>query len=465
MKDHSISTLSTNTATTSKMNTLSTISKNRSNKSNILELHYNDDLKDFLKVTEFKEFKLNQKQEYAKIDDSDLNILCIEDLDLRDALKAKEFDEKDFNIVNKFLRIEEEELINKKNNDLNNKRNNDGKDNNIRDNTENDDEDFVLNQINNKLFKDDEFQTGLFTSFDFKDRIQSLINNSFNFNSNNMTVLNKMSDKNSTESNNSEAERKITSEINDSFILDTCFADKDITYDNIVINFDKDTKKEKKYSSVSDEKKSEFEFLKKKEAIPEYENQIISYQNLNYVEKQKDIEIFPEKEEPFDKKLYEYFNKVAKEIKNEELKNKVKLVLKLVSYKDLKTKKFIFDNNTKNKLLNYWKDKYQKELNEATFREKSKILQEKLDNANPNNRLTEISKKFAETKKKANLRKKPFSRYKGQKSSSNIFSNFRAADKKGIFKFTSINLAKTNFAPKNYSRRRFSIDNNSLNIK
>lgn len=434
------------------------ITKTKTSRANLLDIHYNENLNDFLKLTEFKEFKLNQKQEYVKIEDSDINILCIEDLDLRDALKAKEFPEKDFNVVNNFLRIEEEEILNAKKNNLNSKNNNDEDDINIKNKNIDLEEDFVLNQINDKLFINDEFQPGLFTSFDFKDRIKSLINSSFNtyHNNNNINLnfLNEINEKNTSKSNISE-ERKFQTEINDSFILDTCFTDKDITYDNIIINFDKEIKKEKKETSLSDDRKLEYEFFKKSEAIPEYENQIISYQNLNYMEKQQSIEIFPEQEEAFNRKLFEYFVRVSKEIKDEGLKNKVKLVLKLILYKDQKSKKYIFNNKVKNQILNYWKNRYQKELSEATFIEKSKILKEKLDKVNPNNKLAEMSRKLAEKKMKTNLKKKAFNLF-GTKSSSNLFSSIRNGEKKFFSKFTPIRNNNKNFV------RRFSVGNVSV---
>lgn len=417
MNDRSSSSINTTMKTKS--------NKGRNVRPNILELHYNHSLPEFMKIVDFKEFKLKQIQEKQKNDDSDINVLLIEDLDLRDILKSKEFPEKDFNIVNRFLKIEEEEIINnEKNNNLNSKSSasgdynyttyndandiNENNDNNINKDKpiENDEEDLILSQINNKLFKDDEFQPGLFTSFDFKDKIKALIHNSlllntkvnFNVNQN----LNRLNAAFSTDSNYS-GELKMQSEIDNSFILNTCFTDKDIAYDNIVINFDQDAKKEKKETSVSEERKLEFELYKKSEAIPEYENQIISYQNLNYVQKQQDITITPEQDEEFNRKIFEYFVRVSKEIKDEGLKNKVKLVLKLIMYRDQKTKKYIFNNKTKNQILNYWKNKYQKELSEATFREKSRILQEKYEN--PNNKLIEMSKKLVDKKRKSNARR------------------------------------------------------------
>ena len=446
---------SSSTSATSKKSILKS-PINKGPRSNIIELHFNEKLKDFLKETEFKEFKLNKTQEYAKNDDSEMNALNIDDLDLRDALKAKEYPDRDFNIVNSFLKIEEEEILNAKNY-FNNKNTNNEKDLYMKNKKiQFDEEDSTLNQVNNRLFKDDGFQPGLFTSFDFKDKIKSIINSSFITygTSDNLNILNKMNEKNSCESNKTEEEEiKIAHDINDSFILDTCFTDKDINYDSIVINFNKDIKKEDTESSISEGKKLYFECFKKSEAIPEYENQIISYQNLNHIEKQESIEIYPEHEELFNRNLFEYFVKVSKGIKDEGLKNKVKLILKLILYKDPKTKKYIFDNKVKNKLLNYWKEKYQKELSEATFREKSKILKEKYDNANPNNKLFEMSKRFQE-RRKANLKK---GAYFGKKSSSNLLVNSRIGERKLYTRFVPIKNKNT--------RRRYSVDLRKINDK
>lgn len=437
MKDHHHkSTLSTSSNTKS--------ASTKHSRTNLLEIYYNENLKEYLQVTEFKEFKFNQKQEYAKTDDSDINILCIEDVDLRDMLKGKEFPEKDFNIVNSFLKIEEEEFVNMNDNNLNSKNTLDGNDVKIKNkNNEIEEEDSTLSQINSKLFTDDEFQPGLFTSFDFKDRIKSIINNSLNMNNNmHVNLFNKINnDKDSTESNYGTEELKLQSKIDDSFILDTCFTDKNITYDNIVINFDEEVKKEKKETSISEDRKLDFEYFPKVEAIPEYENQIISYQYLNHIEKQKSIDIFPEQDETFNRKLFEYFIKVSKEIKDDGLKNKVKLLLKLILYKDPKSKRYIFTHKVKNQLLNYWKNQYEKELNEATFREKSKILQQKFESVNPNNKVVELSKKLAENKRRANLKK-------NNRLNNNLFNSVRNGAK-SYSKFNSKNYGVN----KSYIRR------------
>ena len=419
----------------------------KSNK-NALELFYNEDLSEYLKVTEFKELKFNKKQEYAKAEDSDKNILYIEDLDLHDMLKGKEFPEKDFNVENSFLKIEEEEYLNIKNQQ--DKNITDDNNNNIKDKNnknkiiENDVDDSTFNQLNNKLFYDEEFQPGLFTSFDFKDKIKSIINSSLNIHQNNnntnLNTFNKMSDKNSSDSNFGE---ELKTNIDDSFILDTCLGDKDITYDNIIVNFDEEAKSEKKEESISDDKKLDFEYFKKEEAIPEYENQIISYQNINHIEKQKSINIVPEEDEIFDKDILEYFIKISKELKDEGLKNKVKLLLKVIMYKDKKTQKSIFTNKMKNDFFKYWKNKYEKELDEAAFKEKSKILQQRFDNVSVNNKTIESIRKPNDIKKKTNLRKHGYNYYRGN----NLFKSIRNDKKKN----TRINTKST--SPMKHARR------------
>ena len=53
----------------------------------------------------------------------------------------------------------------------------------------------------------------------------------------------------------------------------------------------------------------------------------------------------------------------------------------------------------------YWKNRYIKELEEATFKEKNKILQQKLDSLDPNNKIIELTKKKKIEKRKSQTRK------------------------------------------------------------
>ena len=213
----------------------------------IVELDYNRNLDDFSKtIDKFKELKIGQKQELVKNEEDDLNILYYEDNELKDLINNKEFAEKEFNIVNNFLRVEEEENLYKKES---------FEDKDTKFNFElqpDDDTDIVLKQLNNKKLLDEEFQPGLFTSFDFKDKIKSLVFNSltpsrsnFDFNNKNFNYKRK-----NDSSDLDFDEIKPDIEDMDGFILDLCLGDKNLDSDNIIINFnDENIEEEKKLKS------------------------------------------------------------------------------------------------------------------------------------------------------------------------------------------------------------------------
>ena len=341
----------------------------------ILELDYNRNLEDYSKtIDEFKELKINQKEEAVKNDEDDISILYYEDTELKEMLNDKIFPEKEFNIVNKFLRVEEEDNLLSNENSKNHS------------NIANfefgiDDDGIVLSQLSQKLLVDEEFQPGLFTSFNFKDKIKSLIYNALT--SKNIEFEYNIKKINNNEKTGSsyyskESDIKYEEEDKDGNILNICLRDNNIESDNIIINFNKEAKEKERKGSSIDEEKTNFEGFPKSEAIPEYENQIISYQNYNQIQQNETFSSHPNIiEDAFDVKLFDYLASVSKIIQDRGLKNKIKLIIKLILYKDPETKKHIFNNREKNELLLYWKNKYMKELEEATLKEKKKILKQK----------------------------------------------------------------------------------------
>ena len=76
-----------------------------------------------------------------------------------------------------------------------------------------------------------------------------------------------------------------------------------------------------------------------------------------------------------------------------------------------------------------------------------------MDRTNPNNKIVEMSKKL-QNKRKANLVKRGFNNYSGQKSSNNLFNTLKHGEKKLYSRLFSVN-PKVN----NVNRRRFSIGN------
>lgn len=403
-------------------------SRQKSPKTLILELDYNHDLEDFSKtIDNFKELKINQKQELVKNEEDDINILYFEDAELKNLVNRSEFPDKEFNIVNRFITVEEEEnLLNKKANS------------NINFELGTSVDSIIISQLNEKILLDEEFQPGLFTSFDFKDKIKSLIYNSltptkpnFKFNCDGHRKGNKIFGTNSSknfDSSFSGDENKLNEEHldNDGLILDMCLSDKDLESENIVINFNEEEKEEqKKYASILDEEKKDFQGFNKKEAIPEYENQIISFQNYYKIDHREGVVKHPEiEEDSFNNELLEYLAKVTKALKDKNLKNKVKLIMKQIIYQDDESKKEIFENKEKNELLSYWKNSYMKELEEIVFKEKNKILQEKLENSDPYDQYLELVKKRRQRKKKSRTRKSVFgfNNLFGSSKSNNIYN-------------------------------------------
>ena len=421
-------------------------SRQRSPQTLILELDYNHNLEDFSKtIDNFKELKINQKQELVKNEEDDINTLYFEDYELMNLINKREFPDKEFNIVNRFITLEEEETLLKK-----------GNEDNLNINYGSIDDSIIISQLNQKKLLDEEFQPGLFTSFNFKDKVKSLIYNSltptkpnFKFNYDYNKKRNKIFNSNSSnnfDSSSSGDYIKLNNENedNDGLILDICLNDKDLESDNIIINFNDEVKEEeKKDGSILDEEKKDFEGFNKKESIPEYENQIISFQNYYQIEhigdiiKQPDIE-----EDSFNSELFDYLAKVSKTIQDKGLKNKIKLIMKQIIFQDDKSQKPIFDNKEKNELLLYWKNRYIKELEEVIFREKNKILQEKLENPEPYDKYIEFTKKRRLDKKKTTMKRVGYSNSNliGSSKTNNIFSNnFPRTNTK---KYSNTNLIK-----------------------
>ena len=217
----------------------------------------------------------------------------------------------------------------------------------------------------------------------------------------------------------------------DGFILDLCLGDKNLDSDNIIINFnDENIEEEKKLKSSLEEEKTNFEGFKKSDAIPEYENQIISFQNYYQIEHKEDLSNHPKfEEESLDGKVFDYLANVSKIIQDKGLKNKIKLIMKLLLFKDDKSKKNVFNNKEKNELLLYWKNSYIKELEDATFKEKNKILQQKLDSLDPNNKIIEMSRN-KKGKSKSHNRKSSLGSYSSLSGGFRGSGNFIQVNKK-----------------------------------
>ena len=295
----------------------------------------NEKLNDFYKTTEFKKTLFETTRNDDKGNDTNFNSTKFE-INLKEKLKDAINEEKDFQIVNTFLNLHDE---------------NDN--NNILDGVEN----ININDLRNRLLINKKFSPGIFSEFDFMDKIKNIIINS----------LEKFGNKNNTLENN-EKILNFPNEIDNDFILDVCLNDNSIDYTK---HFFYDKK-----NFLSNEFDEDESLISKDKAIFEYENQIMSYLSVYEIDKQSKINYIHEVDEKLDYDAYTFFKSMIIKEKNKNLKNKLKLILRTLNYIDPTSHIPILSNTIKNNILRSWKENYVQQLN-SLMKEKKKNLEEK----------------------------------------------------------------------------------------
>ena len=195
----------------------------------------NKKLKDFYKVSEFKQFNIENNKNLNKNENKDV-YSSQTDLNLREIFNSEFFEDKEFQIVNSFLKIENE-YDNDNQSDI--------------ENTE--------KQLRKKMFFNENFNAGIFSDFDFFDKTRDLIINSltpYKINNNKTKKIDLLTLKNE--------------EINNNLILDLCI-------ENEIIDFSKKNNQIKLFQSSQDNSSfvDETDIIEKEKAIFEYENQIM----------------------------------------------------------------------------------------------------------------------------------------------------------------------------------------------
>ena len=201
----------------------------------VLELFkVNEKLNDFYKTTEFKKTLFETRRNNDNGNDTNMSSTHF-DINLKEKLEEAINDEKDFQIVNTFLNLYDEK-----------------DDNNILDGGQN----INVNNLQKRLLTNQKFSPGIFSEFDFIDKIKRIIINS----------LEKFGNKNNTLENN-EKILNFPNEIDNDFILDVCLNDNSIDYTK---HFFYDKK-----NILSNEFDEDESLISKDKAIFEYENQIM----------------------------------------------------------------------------------------------------------------------------------------------------------------------------------------------
>ena len=299
----------------------------------------NKKLKDFYKVSEFKQFNIENNKNLNKNENKDV-YSSQTDLNLREIFNSEFFEDKEFQIVNSFLKIENE-YDNDNQSDI--------------ENTE--------KQLRKKMFFNENFNAGIFSNFDFFDKTRDLIINSltpYKINNNKTNKIDLLTLKNE--------------EINNNLILDLCI-------ENEIIDFSKKNNQIKLFQSSQDNSSfvDETDIIEKEKAIFEYENQIMSYLKLNDIERQIEICYNTGQDEPLDYNSYTFFKSNIIKEKNKDLKNKLKLILRTLNYVDPVSKIPILSNKIKNNILRAWKENYNNQLKILLEQKRAELEEKKLN--------------------------------------------------------------------------------------
>ena len=320
----------------------------------------NQNLEDFIEVSEFKKFQIENKK-IEKEDEDKIIINSKEDIELLEKLHTFLPEDKKFQIQNYFL-------------DVNNNIKNDKEDNNIKifnHNIKNIDEK-TLAILNKKKIFNNNFETDNFSNSDFIKKVKTIIINFFykkfflKSNQNNENIIN-----NNIKNNNNN--NPIPEEITNDYIFDQIISTEIPFFSKQKIL----NTSHSKNNSISENNSNVISNNDLSNAIYEYENQVLSYMKSNEIDPQITLNFIPEKDEPFDIETYLFFKNLIIKEKNKPLKNKIKIVLRAINYKDPIFHREIFDNKIKNKILKYWKKKYLKEVELETNERKNFIEAEK----------------------------------------------------------------------------------------
>ena len=328
----------------------------------------NQNLEDFIEVSEFKKFQIENKK-IEKEDEDKIIINSKEDIELLEKLYSFLPEDKKYQIQNYFLDV----------GDINNK--NDNENNNIKifnHDLKNINEKTIV-ILNQKKLYNNNFETDNFPNSVFIKNVKSIIIDFFHKkfflskNNNNNIINENINLNNNKKQNINNNNNSISNEITNEYIFDQII--------NTEIPFFFKQKipnsSQSKNNSISENDSNIISNSDLSEAIYEYENQVMSYMKSNEIDPQITLNFIPEKNEPFDIETYLFFKNLIIKEKNKPLKNKIKLVLRAINYKDPIFHREIFDNKIKNKILKYWKEKYLKEVELETNERKNFIEAEK----------------------------------------------------------------------------------------
>ena len=246
----------------------------------------------------------------------------------------------------------------------------------------------AIEQVKNKIFYNEGFRPGLFSSLNPNGKFYSIIYEMLGPPKDNLYLYD-------TQTFSSKSYDGI---ITNNSILDLCLQDKDIFDENIILKSKKMIKNINNVNNVNnlntintisengeEISKSESKSSKSsssneeedlKEAVYDIKygpNMIITHKSL-FIEKQNSFTLYPQAEEELDHKIFDFFYEMSEKIDNYDLKNRIKLILDMINYIEQESQKPIFTNKIKNSILTLWKEKYIKQAEMLEIELRKKII-------------------------------------------------------------------------------------------
>ena len=329
------------------------------------EAYRNKRLSEFDKAISFKKQKSrrNKYEMDSSIERDQLNF--INDFKLLKELASLNniYNDNDYFTVNNFIKsYEEQDLFN------------DDCSNNL-----------AIEQVKNKIFYNEGFRPGLFSSLNPNGKYYSIIYESLGPPEDNLYHYDTQ-----TFSSKSDDDK-----ITNNSILNLCLQDKNIFDETIILKSRKMLKSinnENNLNTINtnsengdDVSKSESKSSKSssldeedlKEAVFDYgngPNMIITRKSSLLIEKQNSFTLYPRVEEEMDHKSFDFFYEMSEKIDNYDLKNRIKLILDMINYIEPESQKPIFTNKIKNSILTLWKEKYIKQAEMLEIELRKKII-------------------------------------------------------------------------------------------
>ena len=404
-----------------KKNVISSSSELRFSKTQTkeFEAYRNKRLSEFDKAISFKKQKSrrNKYEMDSGIERDQLNF--INDFKLLKELASLNniYNDNDYFTVNNFIKTyEEQDLFN------------DDCSNNL-----------AIEQVKNKIFYNEGFRPGLFSSLNPNGKYYSIIYESLGPPEDNLYHYD-------TQTFSSKSDDDI---ITNNSILNLCLQDKNIFDETIILksrkvlkstnntnnlntintisengdNISKSESKSSKSSSLDEEDL--------KEAVFDYgngPNMIITHKSSLLIEKQNSFTLYPREEEELDHKSFDFFYEMSEKIDNYDLKNKIKLILDMINYIEPESQKPIFTNNIKNSILALWKEKYIKQAEILEIELRKKII--KSNEEKILNKFNEIRKGLLKKHNTVKQKSTAQTTERSKSSNDNVHSNTASKNKK-----------------------------------